>query len=146
MDRLIASNTVPVGSGDVAPATGTPGQATDGNPATNTPATRFPAYAFNALQEEIIAAILAGGLALDRNNNGQLAAAIKLIALGQVSGVVGTSRNAKMYISAASSSSTFTADEVILETALGGSRYCLANVSDTFNLTTDMDTGAAPAS
>lgn len=64
----------------------------------------------------------------------------------QVSGVVGTSRNAKMYVPSASASATFTADEIILESALGGLRYCLSNVSDTFNLTTDMDTGSAPAS
>ncbi|MGT2471999.1 hypothetical protein [Paraburkholderia terrae] len=79
MDRLIASNTVAVGSGDTAPATGTPGQATSGTPATNTPATVFPAYAFNAIQEELIAVLAAGGVTPDRNNNAQVAAAIKRI-------------------------------------------------------------------
>lgn len=69
------------------------------------------------------------------------------VQFGQVSGVVGQSRNAKISTGAsATSATTFTADEVILESALGGLRYCLANVSDTFNLTTDMDAGSAPAS
>ncbi|WP_170935946.1 hypothetical protein [Pandoraea sp. PE-S2R-1] len=146
MDRLIAANTVPVGSGDLAPATGTPGQATDGNPATNTPATRFPSYAFNAIQEELATTILAGGLTLDRTNNGQLAQAVKFIAQKQVSGVVGQARNAKMTVSAPSTTATFTADEVILESVLGGLRYCVANASDAFNLGTDMDAGSAPVS
>lgn len=66
--------------------------------------------------------------------------------LSQVVGIVGESRNAKMLIASASASATYTADELIVETALGGLRYCLANVSDTFNLTTDMDTGTAPVS
>jgi hypothetical protein len=43
-----------------------------------------------------------------------------------------------------------TADEIIVETALGGLRYCLASFSQTINLATTgagaMDTGTAPAS
>lgn len=77
MDRLIAQYTVPVGSGDTAPATGTPGQATSGNPATNTPATRLPAYAWNAIQEELIAVLTAAGIVPDRTNNAQIATAIR---------------------------------------------------------------------
>jgi hypothetical protein len=79
MDRLIAPGTVDAAHADVAPATGTPGFATDGNPATNTPATQWPAYAFNAVQEELLAVIAAGGLAFNRNNNAQLLAAIQLL-------------------------------------------------------------------
>lgn len=77
MDRLIAQYTVPVGSGDTAPATGTPGQATSGNPATNTPATRLPAYAWNAIQEELMAVLTAASIVADRTNNAQVAAAIR---------------------------------------------------------------------
>lgn len=79
MDRIIAPGTVAAGSADVAPATGTPGYATDGNPATNTPATLFPAYAFNAVQEELIALILGGGLAPDRAKNNQVLSAIRAL-------------------------------------------------------------------
>lgn len=262
MDRLIAQYTVPVGSGDTAPATGTPGQATSGNPATNTPATRLPAYAWNAIQEELMAILAAAGIVADRNNNAQVVAAIRrlvqskavltdtgsantyaatntppltalptsgfvqvvsisnantaastyapdglaakpilgmglaplqggelsakgvasllymvaanvnsgngawillectggaqpvapasasqhAVQFGQIPGIVGMSRNASMVIPTASTSATFTADELVLESALGGLRYGLANVSDTFNLTTDMDTGTAPTS
>ncbi|MGJ7529865.1 hypothetical protein [Variovorax sp. GB1P17] len=70
--------------------------------------------------------------------------------MSQVAGVVGTSRNLTMSVSAASATATLTADEIIVETALGGLRYCLPSFSKTINLATTgaggMDTGAAPAS
>lgn len=94
MDRLIAQYTVPVGSGDTAPATGTPGQATGGNPATNTPATRMPAYAWNAIQEELMAVLAAGGIVADRTNNAQVVAAIRRLVQTKTVLVDGGSANA----------------------------------------------------
>lgn len=75
MDRLIATNSVNLAGASVAPVSGTPQYATDGVPGV-TPPTQFPAYAWNAVQEELIAAILAAGLTPDRTNLGQLAASI----------------------------------------------------------------------
>ncbi|WP_353192098.1 hypothetical protein [Pandoraea pnomenusa] len=69
---------------------------------------------------------------------------VRYTLVGQSVGVVGMSRNARMVVTVASSTATYTADELIVETALGGLRYALANVNDTFNLATDMDTGSAP--
>jgi len=67
-----------------------------------------------------------------------------------VSPVVGGMRNAKMSVTAASASATFTADEIIVETALGGTAYRLSSYSQTINLATTgaggMDTGSAPVS
>ena len=78
------------------------------------------------------------------------ATANQAVAFGQVSGVVGQARNARLYQSTASSTATFTADEVVVETALGGLRYCLSSVNKTINLATTgaggMDTGTAPVS
>jgi hypothetical protein len=78
------------------------------------------------------------------------ASANQAVAFGQVSGVVGQARNARLYQSTASSIATFTADEVVVETVLGGLRYCLPNVNKTINLGTvgagGMDTGTAPVS
>ena len=72
------------------------------------------------------------------------------VQFGQVSGVVGTVRNLKMSVAAASASATLTADEIVVETALGGLRYCLASFNKTVNLATTgaggMDTGSAPVS
>ncbi|MEL6237019.1 MAG: hypothetical protein AAFO57_00120 [Pseudomonadota bacterium] len=70
--------------------------------------------------------------------------------LGQVAGVIGSARNLKMSVTAASASATMTADEIVVETALGGLRYCLASFNKTINLATTgaggMDTGSAPVS
>ncbi|MEN7527035.1 hypothetical protein [Cupriavidus sp. DL-D2] len=68
--------------------------------------------------------------------------------MGQVAGVVGSTRNLAMNVSSAGSSATLTADEIVVETALGGIRYCLANFNKTINIATTgaggMDTGTAP--
>lgn len=65
-------------------------------------------------------------------------------------GVVGQMRGGKMSVAAASATATFTADEVIVETALGGPTTKLASYSQVVNLATTgagaMDTGAAPVS
>ena len=67
-----------------------------------------------------------------------------------LTGIVGQSRNAAMRITAASSTATWTADELVVETAIGGTQYRLNNLSLSINLATTgaggMDTGAAPAS
>ncbi|CFQ40820.1 tail fiber protein [Yersinia frederiksenii] len=69
--------------------------------------------------------------------------------LPQLTGVVGTSRNAKMSIPSASAIATFTADELIVQTSLGGLQYKLSSFSNTVNLATTgaggMDTGTVPA-
>ncbi len=71
------------------------------------------------------------------------------IVLSQLTGVVGTSRNAKMSIPSASATATFTADELIVQTALGGLQYKLSSFNKTINLATTgaggMDTGTVPA-
>ena len=63
---------------------------------------------------------------------------------------VGSMRNAKMSVTAASATATFTADEISVETALGGIGYKLSSFSQAINLATTgaggMDTGAAPTS
>jgi len=70
--------------------------------------------------------------------------------VGQVAGIVGSVRNLVMSVTAASASATLTADEIVVETALGGVRYCLPSFSKTINLATTgaggMDTGSAPTS
>lgn len=68
--------------------------------------------------------------------------------LPQLTGIVGTSRNAKMSIVTTSAAATFTADELIAQTALGGLQYKLNSFSKTINLATTgeggMDTGTVP--
>lgn len=66
------------------------------------------------------------------------------------SGVNGTSRKVTASVTAAGTSATWTADEIVVETALGGSQLLLTSYSQACNLATTgaggMDTGAAPAS
>lgn len=65
-------------------------------------------------------------------------------------GVVGLARNASMLVSAASATATFSVDEVIVGTALGGQMFKLSSFSKSINLGTNgaggMDTGSAPTS
>ncbi|MCH9267726.1 phage tail protein [Pantoea ananatis] len=64
-------------------------------------------------------------------------------------GVVGTSRNLAMNVTTASATATITADEIIVETALGGGQYRIASFNKQINLATTgaggMDTGTVPA-
>lgn len=64
--------------------------------------------------------------------------------------VIGSVRNAKMSVTAANASATFTADEIVVESALGGTPYKLSSFSQVINLGTTgaggMDTGSAPVS
>ncbi|MFM0507644.1 hypothetical protein [Paraburkholderia sp. RL17-373-BIF-A] len=67
-----------------------------------------------------------------------------------MSGVVGAVRNLSMTVSAASASATLTADEIVVSTGLGGQKYVLSSINQTFNGATTgvngMDTGSIPAS
>jgi len=72
------------------------------------------------------------------------------VQMSQAAGVAGSVRNLVMSVTAASATATLTADEIIVETALGGVRYCLPSFSKSINLGTTgaggMDTGSAPTS
>ncbi|WP_330555432.1 hypothetical protein [Burkholderia multivorans] len=107
-------------------------------------------------QSSIMAAVLAqfivdltGQDAIDDGTTATLLANLKAAAGASSVGVVGSMRNGRMSVAAASSTATFTADEIIVETALGGLTYRLPSFSKTINLATTgaggMDTGTAPA-
>lgn len=98
----------------------------------------------------------AGGVSF-RRIKGELGATPSLYSqeasIAQLAGampVVGSVRNLVMSVAAASASATLTADEIVVETALGGFGYKLANFNKTINLATTgaggMDTGTAPVS
>jgi hypothetical protein len=64
--------------------------------------------------------------------------------------VVGAVRSLKMQVAAASATASMTADEIVVETALGGAPFRVPNFSKSINLATTgaggMDTGSAPVS
>lgn len=126
------------------------GEWTNGNVAAGTAPTILDAAWLNTVQRELDNVVTGGGLTLDPTNDAQVLAALKLLIKGGVTGVVGEARNAKMTVATASATATFTADELIVGTALGGLQYRLGSFSKTINLATvgagGMDTGTAPAS
>jgi len=135
-------------------APGTQGFFTDGNPVAGEAATILDADFMNMVMMELINVVEAGGETPSKTTYNQVLEAI-LTLIGQpqnnqVSGVVGHVRNLLMSVTAASASATMTADEIIVESALGGLRYCLPSFSETINLATmgagGMDTGTAPVS
>jgi len=130
-------------------AAGTPGYFTDGNPGSGTPATILRADFMNMLALELQNIILAAGLTPSKTTFNQVLSAINILSSTKRS-VIGSMRNAKMALTSASASATFTADEIIVESALGGVSYQLSSFSKTINLATTgaggMDTGSAPVS
>lgn len=112
-------------------------------------------------QSSIIAAMIGQMIAdysgSDANDDGdiptlesRMIAGMRGALQSSISGVVGQSRNLTMNVGAASTNATLTADEIVVETALGGVRYCLGSFNQTINLATTgaggMDTGSAPNS
>lgn len=79
-----------------------------------------------------------------------LVTAIKNISQPLLTGLIGSVRNASMNVTSASSSATFSADQIVVGTALNGLEYLLSSYSKTINLATTgaggMDTGSAPVS
>lgn len=127
------------------------GKFVDEDPITGTPGSLIPAAWGNSVTEEILGVITAAGVAPSELRNNQLIEAIgKLVEasaqrVGTVSGLL---RNASFSIPVASSTGTFSADEITLQPALGGAGYRLANFNKTINLSSigagGMDVGPAP--
>ncbi|UXL06488.1 hypothetical protein [Achromobacter xylosoxidans] len=82
------------------------------------------------------------------NNTADPAAGAPQWASTAFAGVIGTASNVRCSVAAASASVTFTADEIVVGTSLGGPSYRLANFNKTLNISTagagGMDTGAPP--
>lgn len=117
---------------------------TDGNVVGGIPSTDLEAQWFDSVQEEVANVVEDAGIVLDGNDRTQLLQALRRRGMSPV----GTVRNLRASLAAASMSATFTADEVVVASALGGSRYLVSGVNKTINLATvgagGMDTGAAP--
>lgn len=96
----------------------------------------------------LVPATIVAGMLTDVEYNGTYMVVLDPLTPSQ--GVVGQSRNAGMAVTAASASALWSATELVMETALGGGVYKVANPSATINLATTgangMDTGTAPVS
>lgn len=124
---------------------------TGGNPQTGELPTALDADFFDSVQEEISGVVEGAGIALDKSKNNQLLMALKALFAQPVNypGIVGQSRNARMSVTTPSAIADFLADELIVNSALGGNQYRLKSVGVRITLTTTgvggMDTGSAPA-
>jgi hypothetical protein len=127
-------------------AAGTQGFFTGGNPGAGQPATVVDADWLNMIQSELVNVVTAAGETPSKTTYNQVLAALK----SMFAPVGGIASNVSMTVSAQSATATLTADEIIVETALGGQTYRLASFNQTINLGTTggggMDTGAAPNS
>jgi hypothetical protein len=118
---------------------------TEGDPVGGVQATVVTAAWMNDVQEELLSVLTAAGITPVKGTQDQLLKAIRSV----TTGLAGTAVNAKMTVATASASSTFTADEVVVKSALGGLAWLLSGFSKTINLATTgaggMDVGTAPA-
>ncbi|KWN77053.1 hypothetical protein [Burkholderia stagnalis] len=126
-------------------AAGTEGYFTEGNPTAGTPATNVRGSWLNMIQEELCAILTAAGIVRSKTTYNQVNSALQKM----YGGVIGSVRNGRMYVAAASATATYTADEVIVETALGAQPFRVASINQTINLAGangigGMDTGSAP--
>ncbi|MGF6392177.1 hypothetical protein [Pseudomonas plecoglossicida] len=121
------------------------GKFVDEDPAAGNPGSLIPSAWGNSITDEVLNVIKGAGDVPDEASFDQLLQAIRKLA----GGAVGSARNVRMSVNAASATAILTADEVVVSTALGGRSFRLANLNRTINLTTTgaggMDTGAAPA-
>ncbi|WP_250512709.1 hypothetical protein [Caballeronia sp. INDeC2] len=108
-------------------------------------------------QSSIMSAVVAqfivnqtGQNATDDGTTATLIANLLAAVRASSNAVVGSMRNAKMYVTTASASATFTADEIIVESVLGGLTYRISGFNKTINLGTTgsggIDSGSAPVS
>lgn len=132
------------------PAAGTPGWFTNGNPASGVPGTVIDADFWNMLIQELKNVLLAASITPAKGTENQLLQSLQVLIPQQSIGVVGSTRGLKMSVATASATATVTADQIVVATALNGSRAIINTYSQTINLATTgaggMDTGSAPAS
>lgn len=119
---------------------------TDGDPVGGIQATVVTDDWANDVQEELMSLLTAAGISPVKGTQNQVLSALRALSTG----VIGTLRNVKMALPAAAASATFTADQIVVGTSLGGSTYRLNNFNKTLNLASSgaggMDVGAAPVS
>ncbi|MDT0355705.1 hypothetical protein RJO15_08010 [Herbaspirillum huttiense F1] len=145
IDNATASSTLPAPS-----SAGTAGYFTDGNPVTGQAPTVVPAEFLNMLMMELVNLLQAAAITPSKADRTQVAAAVRAIAQASQVGVAGQALKLAMSLSSAATSATFTADEIVVESALGGLLYRMAAPSLTLNIAGTgaggMDTGSAPTS
>ena len=117
---------------------------TNGNAVTGVPATDLEADWFDNVQEELAALVEANADTVDGSSTSQVLAALQAM----FSSVVGLNRNVQMSLDAVASIATWTADQIVVKSALNGRSFILTGLNQALNLATvgenGMDAGAPP--
>lgn len=113
-------------------AAGTEGYWTEGNPASGTPATLERASWFNMIQEELCSILAAAGITRAKTTYNQVNTALQKM----YSPVAGAARNLSASLTTQGASVTYTADELVVKTALGGQPFVISVFNKTVNLGT----------
>jgi hypothetical protein len=125
-------------------ALGSEGWFTDGSVTGGQSPTILPAEWLNMVQAELCNIAQAGGQVLNKSLSNQVLLAL----IAMFAPTAGSMRNAHMYVAAASTTATFTADQIVVAAALNGQPYALTSFNQTLNLATvgagGMDVGTAP--
>ncbi|ASW00129.1 hypothetical protein [Paraburkholderia aromaticivorans] len=111
-------------------AAGTEGYWTEGNPASGTPATLERASWFNMIQEELCSILAAAGITRAKTSYNQVNAALQKM----YAPIAGAARNLSALLAAQGASVAFTADELVIKTALGGQSFVVGSFNKTVNL------------
>ncbi|KVM66027.1 hypothetical protein WJ61_30645 [Burkholderia ubonensis] len=124
---------------------GSEGYYTEGNPVAGMPATNVRASWLNMIQEELCSILAAAGIARSKTSYNQVNAALRAM----YAPPIGAARNLKASCAANATSITFTADQIVVGTALNGQTFVLPSFNKTLSLGTTgaggMDTGTATA-
>ena len=119
---------------------------TDGDPVAGIQATMVTDDWANDIQEELMSLLTAAGISPVKGTQNQVLAALRSLSPG----IIGSMRNARMSVIAASTVATFTVDQVVVGSSLGGATYRLNGFNKAINLggtgAGGMDTGTAPVS
>lgn len=118
---------------------------TDGDPVGGVPATLVTDDWLNDMQEELMSLLTAASITPVKGTQNQVLSALRSLSPG----IIGAVRNARMSVATTSATGTFTADQVVVGTSLGGATYRLNGFNKNINLATvgagGMDTGTATA-
>lgn len=117
---------------------------TDGDPVGGVQATLVTDDWLNDMQEELMSMLAAGGITPAKGVQDQVLRSMRKINTG----IIGQSRNLACSVTSASATAAFTADELVVQSGLGGLRYCISGVNKTISLAATgaggMDAGTAP--
>ena len=118
---------------------------TEGDPVGGVQATVVTYEWLNDMQEELMSLLAAAAITPVKGTQNQVLSALRSLSPG----IIGAMRNARMSVAATSATATFTADQVVVGTGLGGATFRLNSFNKTINLGAvgagGMDTGTATA-